>query len=48
MDSDKFRFKDGVAILQEHGNYFLQITLEFIERFALGMRPGKPRHKPDK
>jgi len=33
--SDIFRFQRRVAVFQQHFNYFTEITVKFIERFAL-------------
>jgi len=46
--SDKFRFEDGVAILQQHRYHFAKIGIQLIERGALRMRSGESRYESHK
>ena len=39
VHSDKFRLKLRLTVLQEHGDHFLKVVVQFVERFALRMSP---------
>lgn len=41
LNPDKLRLQHGFAILQKHCNYVVQVMVDFIQRFALGMRARK-------
>jgi hypothetical protein len=42
LNPDKLRLQDGLAVFQKHCNYVVQVVIDFIQRFALGMRARKP------
>jgi hypothetical protein len=46
--SDKLGFQAGFPIFKEHGENFVEILAEFIQRFTLGVCPRETRHKADK
>ena len=48
LDADKFRFQNWLAIFNKHGDDFMKVAIKFIERIALRVGTGKPRHKPCK
>lgn len=48
LDADKLGLKNRLAIFQQHGDDFLEVAIEFVQRHALCVRPGETRHKPDK
>ncbi len=47
LSADKFGFQLGIPIFQQHGDYFLQVAVEFVHCFRLSVCPGKARHKTD-
>jgi len=44
LDTDEFALKGRLTVLQKHLDHFLEISVEFIERFSLSMRSGEARH----
>lgn len=46
LDTDELRFELGIAVLEEHGNNFLQIAIELVQRGALRMGAGEAGTKP--
>jgi hypothetical protein len=38
LNPDKLRLQDGFAVFQKHCNYVMQVVIDLIQRFALGMR----------
>lgn len=47
LNSDKLRLQRGFAIFQKHGNYIVQVVVDFIQRRPLGMGTGKTRNETD-
>lgn len=45
VNTDKLGLQPGFAIFQKHWNYVVQVVVEFIQRFPLGMRAGKTRNE---
>lgn len=45
LNPDKLGFQYGFAIFQKHCNNIVQVVVDFIQRFALGMSAGKTRNK---
>ena len=48
LDTDKFRLQVWLTIFEKHGNDFLEITVKFVESFALRVGTGKARDKSHK
>ena len=48
VDSDEFRFKLRITVLEEHGNHLLEIVVQFVERLALKVSPRKSWDETDK
>jgi hypothetical protein len=48
LRSDKLGFQAGFPIFKEHGENFMKILAELIQRFTLGVGPRETRHKADK
>lgn len=47
LHPNKFRFEDGFAIFQEHGNDFSQVGVQLIKSCALRMSTRKSRDEAD-
>ncbi len=47
LRADKFTLKLGLAVLQQHGDNFTEVGLQFIKRLRLGMSAGKTRNVTD-
>ena len=45
LDSDKLGLQQGLTILQEHCNNVVQVVVDFVQRFPLGMCPGETGNK---
>ncbi len=47
LDSDELGLEHGFAVFQKHGNNIMQIVVDFIQCFSLGMGAGETRNKTD-
>ena len=47
LDSDELGLESGLAILKEHGDDLLEISLELVEGLSLAMSTGETRHVTD-
>jgi len=45
LNPDELGLQNGFAILQQHRNNLVQVMVDFIQRFHLGMRAGKTRNE---
>ena len=45
MDPDKLGLEHGFTIFQKHFNYFVQVVVDFIQCFPLGMCTRETRNK---
>lgn len=45
LNPDKLRLQHGLAVLQKHRNDIVQVVIDLIQRFALGMRARKTGNK---
>lgn len=45
LNPDKLGLQHGFAIFQKHCNNIVQVVVDFIQRFPLGMSAGKTRNK---
>ncbi|OFZ70433.1 MAG: hypothetical protein A2Z01_00100 [Betaproteobacteria bacterium RBG_16_58_11] len=45
LDPDKLGLKLGFTIFQKHGNNIMQVAVDFIQRFPLGMSAGEAGNK---
>ena len=48
VDANKFGLKLWFTVLEEHGDYLLEVLVQFVERGALRVRPRKSRNEADK
>lgn len=48
LNSDKLGLKLGFAVFEKHFNNVVQVSIDFIQRFTLGMGAGEPGHETDK
>jgi hypothetical protein len=47
LDPNKPNLDLGFAILQQHGDDFLQVAIQFVQTFRLRASPRKARHESD-
>jgi len=45
LNPHELGFQHGLAIFQKHCNDIMQVVVEFIQRFPLGMCAGKTRNE---
>jgi len=45
LNTDKFSFKNGLAVFEQHCDNLLEVALQFIEGFGLRMRAIESRNK---
>jgi hypothetical protein len=44
LGADEFTLQGGLAVLKQHLDHFMQITVKLVQRRALRMRAGKAGH----
>src|SRR6185312_3414592 len=47
VNPNEFRFKNRLAVLKEHREYFTKIGVQLVERGALRVSTGEARDEPD-
>jgi hypothetical protein len=48
LNPDEFGLQHRFAVFQQHGDDFVQVMIDFIQRFPLGMSAGKAGNKANK
>ena len=47
LNPHELRLHDGLPVFEQHGDDFLKIMIEFIQRFTLRVRAREAGHEPD-